>query len=179
MAASEPAAAWAAVAAWAAAEASAAAEAWAAAAAWGPPSAPAEASAAAAAARAPSRRSVLSSQARRRRWSVCAPLSPGDHLPEGDLLQTGVLKRRSEERVQPAERVVDLGGGDDQRRQEAQRARAGGVDHEALLEQRAAGELRRVGVDVGRHHQASGADRGHPRQLAQALGEALALLAHR
>ena len=47
-----------------------------------------------------------------------------------------------EQRRDAVDRVVDLGLADDQRRQEADRRRAGGVDDEALLEQRAADERR-------------------------------------
>ena len=53
------------------------------------------------------------------------------------------------QRAYTPEGVVDLLGGDDQRRQEAQRRRPRGVDDQALLQQCALGELGRAAVDLG------------------------------
>ena len=98
------------------------------------------------------------------RWSSSARCTTG-MVTERDL------RRPREQRPQPPERLGDLRLGDDERREEAERARAGGVDDEPLLEQRAAREVGRVGVDLGGQHQPAPADPRHPRQLAQPLGQ--------
>ena len=87
--------------------------------------------------------------------------------------------RPSEQRPQAPERVGDLRLGDDERGQEAQRARAGGVEHEPLLGQRPPHQLRRVDLELGGDHQARAAHLADARQLAHALGQQRAALAHR
>src|SRR5579884_1738626 len=74
------------------------------------------------------------------------------------------------------ERLVDLLVGDDQRRLEPDRSRTGRVDHESLLEQRAAGQLWSVEArhEVNREHQPAAPDRAGVWQPGETARQPLA-----
>ena len=86
--------------------------------------------------------------------------------------------RLGEQRREPVDTLVQLGLREDERGQEAERLRAGRVDDEPLLEQRAAHDLGRRAVHDRGHHQPAPADLEHAGQLEQALLQPLAQLPH-
>src|SRR4051794_9234499 len=83
-----------------------------------------------------------------------------------------------EQRRDPRDCLVGLRLADHERRQEADRLRAGRVADEALLEQRAADDGGRVARDVEADHEAALAHAQHAGRLLEPGGEALAELAH-
>src|ERR1700704_5141372 len=76
------------------------------------------------------------------------------------------------------QRLLNMPLVDDERRQEADRGRAGGVQDEVLLKQRATHDLRCGYIQLAGEHQAAPAHGEHVRQLLQPSREEPAQLAN-